>query len=73
MAKSTMFIVLEESTKELYSFNGATKASEFIGVSSNTLYRNATNTFTDKIYNGYRFAKSKHNLVPYRDRGSKIK
>jgi hypothetical protein len=72
MKKSEIFVAQDTETKRLYTFNGAYKMAEFIGVNARTIYRNAKYTFTEKVYNGYVFAKSRHNEVKYRDRGTKI-
>ena len=58
--------------ERFFTFNGAYKMAEFIGVSAKTIYRNAKYTMTEKEYNGFVFCKSRHNEVEYKDRGAKI-
>ena len=72
LKKKYIFTVIEVDTEKLFTFNGGHKAAEFIGIASNTFYNNVGLSFTEKIYNGYRFAKSVNNPIPYKDRGTKI-
>jgi hypothetical protein len=51
------YVAQNISTKELYYSKGASKLARFIGISTRTIYRNAKNTFTEKVYNGYIFAE----------------
>lgn len=55
------YIAIETATNKVYSFIGATKLSQFIGISTKTIYRLKGNILTDKEYNGYKIAKCKHN------------
>lgn len=70
--KEFVFTVIHVETGKLYTFNGGHKAAQFVGIASNTLYNNAKEKFTEKIYNGYRFGKSYNNPIPYKNRGAKI-
>ena len=65
------YIVQNVLTKELFYSKGASKLAEMIGISEKTIQRNAKHTFTDKIYNGFIFAKAK--IIPNKNRGSNIK
>lgn len=65
------YIVQNTTTKELFYSKGASKLSQMIGISEKTMQRNAKNTFTTKIYNGFVFAKAK--IIPNKDRGTNIK
>jgi len=65
------YIVQNVQTKELFYSKGASKLSNMIGISEKTMQRNAKHTFTEKIYNGFVFAKAK--TIPNKDRGNDIK
>ena len=65
------YIVQNVETKELFWSKGASKLAEMIGISEKTMQRNAKYTFTDKVYNGFIFAKAK--IIPNKDRGTCIK
>ncbi len=52
-----MYIAQNIQTKQLYYSKGADKLATLIGISPKTIVRNATNTFSTKVYNGYVFAK----------------
>lgn len=65
------YIVQNTVTKELFYSKGASKLAEMIGISEKTIQRNAKHTFTEKIYNGFIFAKAK--IIPNKDRGTNIK
>lgn len=72
MKKRFIFIAREEETGKFYSFNGGHQLSKFIGIASNTVYRNIGYTLTEKVYNGYRFAYCEQDVVKYKNRGSSI-
>ena len=65
------YIVQNTTTKELFYSKGASKLAEMIGISEKTIQRNAKHTFTEKVYNGFIFAKAK--IIPNKNRGTNIK
>lgn len=66
------YVVLKVETNEVFTFNGGVKASMFMGISKNTVYKNAKSTLTEKIYNGYKFCKAIHNIGGNSNRGAKL-
>lgn len=66
------YAVLKVSTNEIFTFNGGYKASEFMGISKNTFYRNVSQTLTEKAYNGYRFCRTIHNIEGNKNRGAPL-
>jgi len=52
------YIAQNEDTKKLYYSKGANKIAKLVGINPTTVTRNAKTTFTDKVYNGYRIAKT---------------
>lgn len=65
------FIAIKESTGELFYSKGANKLARIIGISASTVTRKGTNTFSNKLYNGFRYAKCKE--IEALDRGNNIK
>lgn len=61
------YIAQEISTGILYFSKGADKLARLIGISATTITRNAKYSFTEKVYNGFVFAKTKD--LPNESRG----
>lgn len=64
-----MYIAVKNDTKEVYSFKGAYKMAQFIGIHHNTIYKNAKSTLSNKIYKGFHIAKSNFNPMGNENRG----
>lgn len=68
-----MYIAIETSTNKVYSFKGAYKLAEYVGISKSTVYKYVTNTISTKEYNGFKLVKSELNPWGNENRGAKIK
>ena len=72
MEKDYIYVAIEVESGKLFTFHGAYKLADFVGVAKNTVYNNAKFGFTEKTYNGYKFGKSTHNPLKYSNRGGNI-
>lgn len=68
-----MYIAIEIETNRVYSFKGAYKLAEYVGISKSTVYKYVTNELTSKEYNGFKLVKSVLNPFGNANRGTKLK